>query len=135
YQKYLAVRAKKNQTILNNGIDTPVKLRTYGFLERLFTTQKLPDGSLDRRNGLFGFGLMAYKKEPKYKFKGDKVFVIISPITYSGGSEFANMVYTQDLATFVGQETGGGYYGNTSGYTQDLILPSSGIAIEIPALQ
>lgn len=45
------------------------------------------------------------------------------------------MMYTNDLATFVGQETGGGYYGNTSGYSQELILPNSKICIDIPALQ
>jgi hypothetical protein len=39
------------------------------------------------------------------------------------------------LATFIGQETGGGYYGNTSGYSQDLTSPNSKITIEIPALQ
>ena len=77
---------------------------------------------------------MAYKKAPKDTFKGN-VYVLISPITYSGGSEFSNMMYSQGLATFIGQETGGGYYGNTSGYSQDLTLPNSKITIEIPALQ
>lgn len=45
------------------------------------------------------------------------------------------MVYTNDLAVFVGQETGGGYYGNSSGYSQELVLPNSQIKIYIPALQ
>ena len=74
------------------------------------------------------------EKAPKDTFKGN-VYVLISPITYSGGSEFSNMMYSQGLATFIGQETGGGYYGNTSGYSQDLTLPNSKITIEIPALQ
>jgi hypothetical protein len=39
------------------------------------------------------------------------------------------------LATFVGQETGGGYLGNTSGYRKKLVLPNSKIEIDIPALQ
>jgi len=77
---------------------------------------------------------MAYKKEPKNKFSG-KVYVIISPITYSGGSEFSNMVYSNDKGIFVGQETGGGYFGNTSGYIKELTLPNSHIEIDIPALQ
>ena len=45
------------------------------------------------------------------------------------------MMYSQGLATFVGEETGGGYFGNTSGYGQVLTLPNSKIAIDIPALQ
>ena len=93
----------------------------------------MPDGSLERKTS-FGLGLMAYKKNPKNKFKG-KIYVIISPVTYSGGSEFSNMMYSRGLATFIGQETGGGYFGNTSGYGQNLTLPTSKITIDIPALQ
>ncbi len=133
YQKYKKVRAKTQKAILDNGIDKPITLKAFGFWERIFTNKKMKDGSLARKEGI-GRGLMAYKREPDYKFSG-KTYVIISPITYSGGSEFSNMMYTNDLATFVGQETGGGYWGNTSGYSQELVLPNSKIEIGIPALQ
>ena len=133
YQKYLKVRAKTQIAVLDNGIDEPIKLKTFGILERIFSNKKMPDGSLERKTS-FGLGLMAYKKNQKNKFKG-KIYVIISPVTYSGGSEFSNMMYSQGLATFIGQETGGGYLGNTSGYSRNLTLPNSKITIEIPALQ
>lgn len=133
YQKYTKVRVKTQKAILDNGTDKPIRLKAFGFLERIFTTKKMEDGSLERKEGI-GYGLMAYKQEPDYKFSG-KVYVMISPVTYSGGSEFSNMMYTHDLATFVGQETGGGYWGNTSGYSQRLVLPNSKIEIDIPALQ
>lgn len=133
YQKYLKVKAKTQKAILDNGIDKPIKLKTFGILENLLENKKIKDGSLERRESI-GLGLMAFKKEPKNKFLG-KVYVLISPITYSGASEFANMIYSQNLATFIGQETGGGYLGNTSGYTRKLILPNSKIIITIPALQ
>ena len=133
YQKYKKVRAKTQKAVLDNGIDKPIILKTFGFLERIFENKKMADGSLERRQWI-GYGLMAYKKEPKHKFSG-KVYVIISPITYSGASEFCNMVYSNGKATFVGQEAGGGYYGNTSGYSDKLILPNSKIEIDIPALQ
>ena len=133
YQKYKKVRAKTQKAVLDNGIDKPITLKTFGFLERTFVNKKMTDGSLERKQWI-GYGLMAYKKEPKNKFSG-KTYVIISPITYSGGSEFSNMVYSNDKGTFVGQETGGGYLGNTSGYSKELILPNSKIEIDIPALQ
>ena len=133
YQKYTKVRAKTQKAILDNGIDKPIKLRTFGLFERIFVNKKMKDGSLERRNNI-GLGLMAYKKPPKNRFKGN-VYVIISPISYSGASEFSNMMYSQGLATFIGQETGGGYFGNTSGYSQNLTLPNSEITISIPALQ
>jgi len=133
YQKYKKVRAKTQKVKIDDGNGRTIKLKTFGLFEKTFANTKLPDGSFERKlNG--GPGLMAYKKEPKFKFKG-KIYVIISPITYSGGSEFENMVYTNKLATFVGEETGGGFYGNTSGYTQKLVLPSSGITVKVPALQ
>jgi len=108
-------------------------LKTFGFLERTFVNKKMTDGSLERKQWI-GYGLMAYRKEPINKFSG-KVYVIISPITYSGGSEFSNMVYSNGKGIFVGQETGGGYFGNTSGYSKELTLPNSKIEIDIPALQ
>jgi len=133
YQKYKKVKAKTQNAILDNGVDKPITLKTFGFFERTFTYKKMEDGSLERRQWL-GPGLRAFKKEPKNKFTG-KVYVIISPKTYSGASEFSNMMYTKDLATFVGQETGGGYLGNTSGYSQKVVLPNSKIKVAIPALQ
>jgi hypothetical protein len=133
YQKYQKVRVKTQKAILDNGIDKPIKLKAFGFLERLFTQKKMEDGSLERKESI-GKGLIAYKKEPEFKFQG-KTYVLISPVTYSGGSEFSNMMYSQGLATFVGQETGGGYYGNTSGYSKKLVLPHSKIKVYLPALQ
>ncbi len=133
YQKYQKVRTKRPKAVLDNGTDKPITIKAFGFFERFFLNKKMEDGSLERREGI-GKGLMAYKKEPKYKFSG-KTYVLISPVTYSGGSEFSNMMYSQGLATFVGQETGGGYYGNTSGYSRELILPNSKIRVFIPALQ
>lgn len=108
-------------------------LKSIGFFERAFHYKKMNDGTFERRrNG--GFGLMAFEKKPKNSFHG-KVYVIIGAETYSGGSEFVNMMHTNELATFVGQETGGGYYGNTSGYSSELILPHSKIELSIPSLQ
>jgi len=133
YQKYKKVRAKTQKAVLDNGVDKPIILETFGYLERTFTYKKMEDGSLERKQWI-GPGLRAFKKEPKHKFAG-KVYIIISPITYSGASEFSNMMYTNELATFVGQETGGGYFGNTSGYSQKLVLPNSKIEVSIPALQ
>lgn len=77
---------------------------------------------------------MAYKKEPKHKFSGS-IYIITSAYTYSAASNFCSMMYSNDLATFVGEETGGGYYGNTSGYIKTLILPNSKIEVRIPVLQ
>lgn len=132
YQKYSSVRAKAQKVILDNGVDKAIRLKTFGFFERFFFNRKRSDGSYARKENV-GYGLMAYRKEPEYKFEGE-LYVLISPITYSAGSELANMLYTNDLGVFVGEETGGGYYGNTSGYSKKLTLPHSKITVYIPSL-
>ena len=42
------------------------------------------------------------------------------------------MSHANHLATFLGEETGGGYEGNNSGDTQFVVLPSSGITVSVP---
>ena len=64
YQKYTKVRVKTQKAILDNGVDKPIKLKVFGILERIFTNNKMKDGSLERKTS-FGLGLMAYKKTPK----------------------------------------------------------------------
>lgn len=133
YQKYIRVRAKAQRVLLDNGVDRPQKVSVFPFYERWLYNKRMPDGSYERKANR-GHGLMAFKKEPDHKFDG-KLYVMISPVTYSGGSEFSNMVYTRGRGTFIGEETGGGFYGNTSGYSSGLKLPHSGITIYLPALQ
>ncbi|WP_316762198.1 S41 family peptidase [Pedobacter aquatilis] len=61
-----------------------------------------------------------------------KLFVMISGLTFSGGSEFAALAKNYTAAKFVGEETGGGYYGNTSGSFLKFSLPNTQITGRIP---
>ncbi|UGU14454.1 S41 family peptidase [Sinomicrobium kalidii] len=63
------------------------------------------------------------------------VYVLTSGWTYSGGAEFANLMRQHTDAVFVGEEVGGGYYGNTSGYSLELRLPHSKLKVDIPILR
>jgi len=63
------------------------------------------------------------------------VYVLTSGWTYSGGAEFSSLMREHTNAVFVGEEAGGGYYGNTSGYSIELNLPVTGIMIDIPILK
>ncbi|MEL6537714.1 MAG: S41 family peptidase [Bacteroidota bacterium] len=64
-----------------------------------------------------------------------KMFVLISGKTYSGGSEFAALLKGNTEAVFVGEETAGGFYGQTSGFSLILTLPHTGTRIKIPLLK
>lgn len=64
-----------------------------------------------------------------------KLYILTSGLTYSGGSELASLVKAHRNATFIGRETGGGYYGQTSGFFLILTLPNTHINIRIPLLK
>ncbi|MCQ6957156.1 S41 family peptidase [Mucilaginibacter aquariorum] len=79
-------------------------------------------------------GIEEHEKPHQHSYMG-KIVVLTSGLTYSGGSEFASLMRNHTAATFVGEETGGGYYGNTSGYKITLQLPHTGLEIGIPLLK
>lgn len=87
------------------------------------------DGRILRKSGI-----EAHEKPKSTPFKGD-IYVLINGLTYSGGSEFASLARNHTNAIFIGEETGGGYYGNTSGIRITLKLPHSKMEISIPILK
>ncbi|MFC1226451.1 S41 family peptidase [Pedobacter sp. BG31] len=68
------------------------------------------------------------------RFKGD-LYILISGLSFSGGSEFAALAKNYTNARFIGEETGGGYYGNTSGFFINYTLPNSKLTGRIPLIK
>ncbi|GAA4439060.1 S41 family peptidase [Pontibacter saemangeumensis] len=64
-------------------------------------------------------------------FTGD-VYVLTNGWSFSVTGEFASVVHHMGRATFVGQETGGAYQGDNSGYFSILPLPNTNIDLGIP---
>jgi hypothetical protein len=64
-------------------------------------------------------------------YLGD-VTVLINGRSFSVTSEFAAMARANGRATFVGQESGGGYRGNNSGFFAIVTLPNSRLVVGIP---
>jgi C-terminal processing protease CtpA/Prc len=64
-------------------------------------------------------------------FDGD-IYVLINRGTFSTASDFAALVNSNRIATFIGEETGGSYYGNTSNYSFLMTLPNTKIKVNIP---
>jgi C-terminal processing protease CtpA/Prc len=67
----------------------------------------------------------------KYPFMG-KVFVLIDGGTFSTAADFCAVTHHLKRATFIGEETGGGYYGNNSGMQTVVTLPNSKTRIRVP---
>lgn len=67
----------------------------------------------------------------KTTFTGN-LYILIGGLSFSGGSEFAALAKNHTNAIFIGEETGGGYYGNTSGTYLNFTLPNTNITGRVP---
>ena len=61
-----------------------------------------------------------------------QVYVLTGGYSFSATTLFAAAVKGQKNVTIVGEETGGGYYGNSSGSFLSFTLPNTGITGRIP---
>jgi hypothetical protein len=60
-----------------------------------------------------------------------RLVVLIDDGSFSTTADVAAQLRSMGRAVFVGEETGGGYEGNTSGLNADVILPSSKLRLRI----
>lgn len=67
-------------------------------------------------------------------FKG-RLYVLISGKTYSGGADCAAIIKANTQAIFIGEETGGGFYGKSGGISLYLSLPNTHMRVKIPTLK
>src|SRR6266540_1786742 len=88
-----------------------------GFL----VTQKLHPGVAEQPPG-------------KYPFLGQTI-VLISGRTFSTAADFCAVAHHLKRATFIGEETGGAYYGNNSGEMPILTLPNSKAQVRVPLFE
>ncbi|MEO7310077.1 MAG: S41 family peptidase [Chitinophagaceae bacterium] len=61
-----------------------------------------------------------------------QVFIITGGYTFSASTLFINPLQGQKNVTVLGEETGGGAYGNTAVNIPDVVLPNTGIRIRLP---
>ncbi len=136
-----------NSTLLSKYlIDKPFKLADslyainrrgkYGryvqnyFFNRLFmmmVTNKKEDGKYH-----FGYFERHYfKPKKKYHFDG-QTYILIGGNSFSATCLFTESVQHEKNVTVVGEETGGGAYGNTAWLIPDAILPKTGVRFRLP---
>ncbi len=64
-----------------------------------------------------------------------KLYILIDGNCFSTTSECLSMLHSYTSAVFIGEESGGGYYGNCSGSVPQLILPNSLLQVGIPLMK
>ena len=93
----------------------------------LFLTKK-------RADGLYHFGHWErkfYQPKASNHFGGD-LYVLTNGQTFSASSLFCNAVKGQPGIKLVGEETGGGWYGNNGILIPDITLPATHLRVRLP---
>jgi hypothetical protein len=75
--------------------------------------------------------LLGLQQPNKKRFNG-RVFFLINGLCFSTTSDFCAIAKSNNRGIFIGEETGGAYYGNTSGKIVRAPLPNSQIILTIP---
>ncbi len=96
-------------------------------LSMTFITRKRSDGKYH-----FGYFERHYfSPRKRYHFNGD-VYVLTGGNSFSATSLFARALKGQRNVTLVGEETGGGSYGNNAWLIPDVTLPKTGLRFTLP---
>lgn len=106
------------------------KYITSGFFNNiglLFLTHKRIDG-----NYHFSFWERhTFTPKRRNHFNGD-VYVLTNGLTFSASTLFCNAVKGEPNVTLVGEETGGGWYGNSGIMIPDIKLPNTKLRVRLP---
>ncbi len=101
--------------------------RFFNWLFLRFLTKK-------KRDGKYHFGLFerkAFKPKSANHF-GGTTYILTGGNTFSAASLFAKSLRSQEDVIIVGEETGGGAYGNTAWLIPDVTLPNTGVRFRLP---
>jgi hypothetical protein len=87
-----------------------------------------------KRDGHYHFGYFERKKfKPKAKNRFDgQVYILTGGNTFSASTLFAQKVKQQANVTIVGEEAGGGAYGNNAWLIPDVTLPVTKVRFRLP---
>jgi hypothetical protein len=106
----------------------------YSFFDRTGNVEKISEGTAA---GKYRFLPNASRKQtiaPVAKPYRGKTFVLISAENSSATFQFATLIKQSGAATLIGQTTGGNQRGLNGGQLAWVVLPNSGVSVDIPLL-
>jgi hypothetical protein len=100
------------------------------FLNRLFFILL----ARKKKDGYYHFGHFEnrYFKPKKKNHFGGTTYILTGGNTFSAASLFTKALIDQDKVIVVGEETGGGAYGNTAWLIPDVTLPNTKVRFRLP---
>jgi hypothetical protein len=116
---YSIKRSSKHFRHIDNSFQT--------WVFHLFMTRKGAEG----RNHFRYYENRYFKPRSKHHFDGD-IYVLTGGNTFSAASLVAKALKGQENVLIVGEETGGGAYGNTAWIIPDVTLPHSKLRFRLP---
>lgn len=98
-----------------------------------------PPKEMIKPNNEGGFDVIRYANLGKQKpllptYKGN-LYVLMNGTSFSTTSECLSMIHYKTKAVFIGEESGGGYYGDNGGLVPEMTLPNSKIVVRIPLIK
>jgi Peptidase family S41 len=73
-------------------------------------------------------------QQPSHPIFNGPVYILIDGGCFSTTAEFLTEAQSHHRATFIGEESAGGYYGNTSGSVVRITLPNTKLGVFIPLM-
>lgn len=104
-----------------------IKDHFWNKLFMVFFTRKNRDG-----NYHFGYFERHYFKPRQENHYDGKVYILTGGNSFSATTLFLSSVIKQDNVTVIGEETGGGAYGNSAWLIPDVKLPETGVRFRLP---
>ena len=104
-----------------------IKGKFFNNIELFFIARKKKDGLYHINN----LEKKTYKPKRNNHYNGD-LFVLTNGPTFSAASLFCNLIKGQPGISLVGEETGGGWYGNNGIMIPDIILPNTKARVRLP---
>jgi hypothetical protein len=104
-----------------------IKMQPLYWLATMIITKKRSDGN-------FHFGYFErhrFKPRKKFHFKGN-IYILTGGNSFSATTLFAQELKGQKNVKIIGEETGGGAYGNTAWLLPELTLPNTRLRVTIP---
>jgi len=92
-----------------------------------FGAHKMKDGLIHLRY----YETKLFEPKEKYHFNGD-VYLVQGGYSFSATTMFLSYLKGQKNVKLVGEETGGGYYGNSAMHIPTIVLPNTGLRVNLP---